>query len=351
MNDLSDRFMERGETFYAAIVDSTSCRAGYNRILMEFFIKSLKIETVRVYWNNNEDSIDVHIGSNSGYYSVWLNNLPEDAYLFTLVSFDKKGNRSLKSEVEGFSVGSDFLANVRNRIISSALRDETLTGTITWGDATENLVYSEVRYKTNSGTRTERISADTTKLICPDIKPGEVFEYRSVFLPANGADSIAGEWMTYDTPFLYKYPRTGWTAEARNGNHPWGAMGGEPDKMFDGLPNTGWHSLATAPLPQCIVVDMKESKKIHHIELLGAQTLDVVFYKHIQVFVSEMPITPDVYQPEWGTPVADVELTPTTLLCTIPLAEGSAGRYTVVYFLTSKTNTYISCMEFDVFGF
>jgi hypothetical protein len=276
MNELSDRFMERGETVYAAIVDSVSCKAGYNRILMEFFIKSQKIETVRVYWNNNKDSVDVYIGSQSGYYSAWLNNLPEDSYLFTLVSFDKKGNYSLKSEIEGFSVGTDFLANARNRIILSAICDETLTGTITWGATTDNLVYSEVRYQTNSGgTRTERILADATVLICSDVKRGEVFEYRSVFLPENGADSIASEWITYDMPFLYKYPRTGWTAETRNGNHDWGDLGGEPDKMFDGLPNTGWHSLATAPLPQCIVVDMKESKKIHHIELLGAMLYGV----------------------------------------------------------------------------
>ncbi|GAP71407.1 hypothetical protein SAMD00024442_115_4 [Candidatus Symbiothrix dinenymphae] len=349
MNDLSDKFFERGETVYAATVDALECRAGHNRILIALTIKTQKIETVRVYWNNNQDSTDVHIGSKSGYYTAILENMPENSYLFTLISFDKKGNRSLVTEVEGYSVDSVYLANSVSRKIANATRDMARTGTITWyTKMSEDLVYSEVKYKTPSGDfRVERIDADSPTLACPDIKPGEIFEYRSVFLPANGVDSLAGEWQSYNTPFIYQYPRTGWTADARSSHN----VGGwdPPASMFDGLANTGWNSLAPSPLPQCFVVDMQESLPIHHIELM--RDPGNTFYKDIEVYLSETPITPDVYQPAWGAPAVAVEITSNERVCPIYLPSGSAGRYIVCYFPTSNLDTYIYCREFNVFGY
>ena len=104
---------------------------------------------------------------------------------------------------------------------------------------TADLTDTEVRYKTNSGgTNTVKISPAERYLTCPDIKPGELFEYRSVFLPPKGIDFITREWLTSSKPFLYFYPRAAWTAEAKNGNHNWNdGGGGSPALVFDGRDN------------------------------------------------------------------------------------------------------------------
>ena len=94
MNDLTDKYLDEGEIVYAAKVDSVGVRAGENRIQLDIYVKAQRVENLRVYWNNYEDSVDVEIGGKTGVFPVILDDMPESGYLFQLVSFDKFGNRS-----------------------------------------------------------------------------------------------------------------------------------------------------------------------------------------------------------------------------------------------------------------
>jgi hypothetical protein len=96
----------------------------------------------------------------------------------------------------------EYLASRTPRSIIDPFIDGT-QGTLTWGEATEHLVWSEVRYKTNSGaTNTVRALASDSAINCPDVKPGELFEIRSAFTPAGTTDLYEGDWVTYTVPFL-----------------------------------------------------------------------------------------------------------------------------------------------------
>lgn len=147
------------------------------------------------------------------------------------------------------------------------------------------------------------------------------------------------------------YPRTSWTAAARNGNHPWGdGGGGEPFRILDGLLNTGWHSRVGTPLPQVMVVDMKEQLPVDNVIIYPPGPTNWRYMNNVEIYVSETPITPDAPQPSWGSPVVKMQyLGGDRFLINFPAPK--TGQYIAVVFLDSKSNTYISFMELEVYGY
>jgi hypothetical protein len=146
--------------------------------------------------------------------------------------------------------------------------------------------------------------------------------------------------------------RTGWTAESRGGNHDWGSYIGTPASIFDGDRNTGWHSVTSSPLPQCLVVDMKESKRVDRIvlwHLPEGLANNWIYYKDVEIYLTDTPATPNIYQTSWGTPAATYLYPGGLDPITITMKEGSEGRYMILYFPTTTSNTYMSFTELDVY--
>lgn len=158
---------------------------------------------------------------------------------------------------------------------------------------------------------------------------------------------------------LYKYPKGEWTAESRNGNHNWTGDGGnvvgagQPWCVLDDDKTTGWHSKVGAQLPQCLVVDMKASLPVDRITIWhvtnGLQN-GWIYYRHIEVYLTDTPATPNVYQESWGSPAATFEYS-TSMgdPVTLDLKQGSKGQYMILLFPDSSSSTYISFGELDVY--
>ena len=70
MNDLHDPYLNEGEIIYAAKVDSVAPGAGNKRIQLQMFVISQRIETMRIYWNDYKDSLDVPIGQKTGMWKT-----------------------------------------------------------------------------------------------------------------------------------------------------------------------------------------------------------------------------------------------------------------------------------------
>lgn len=354
MDETYKEFLVPNGLTYPQKPDSLKVHAGYNKLRLTW-LKANDPSVLRseIYWNNYLDTLKVDIPQNKDTVVVDVDNLNEGTYTFYVKTFDIYDNASIPSEVTGTSYGDNYVMAATDRTIASAIRDGDRKGTITWNGKTSDLAYSEVRYKTSSGqTKVVRVLPEENSLICPDVKPGELFEYRSVFLPPKGIDYVPREWNTYETPFMYKYPRNTWTAEARNGNHDWGdGGGGQPALLFDGKMSTGWHSKVGAALPQCVVVDMKEPLMVDNIILYPPTQTNWRYMKNIEIYVSDTPIKPDVPQPSWGKPVAKVLYEGGDKI-PINLDAAVQSRYIAVVFLdTSNANPYISFMEFEVYGY
>ena len=332
--------------------DSLTIFAGYNRLRLRWLkAKDPSVVFAKVYWNNYTDSIEVDLKSAPDTVVVDIANLGEATYTFNVVTFDSRGNKSMPAEISGTSYGDNFLISATDRTYLSATRDDDMNGTIKWNTRTADLAYTEVRYKTNSGgTDTVKISPAERYLTCPDIKPGELFEYRSVFLPPKGIDFITREWQTSSKPFLYFYPRATWTAEAKNGNHNWNdGGGGSPALVFDGRDNTGWHSKVGTPFPQVFVADMKESLDIDNITIVPPANLDWRYLDEITLYISDTKLPAANPDESWPEQVLRTRYDRSDRF-NIQLPAGVKGRYLAIVF-NNGTKAYISFMELEVYGY
>lgn len=358
MDDIYKEFIVPNGLKYPQKPDSLKAYAGYNKLRLTW-MKAMdpSIVYAEIYWNNYYDTLRVDIPQDKDLIIVDVLNLKEDTYTYYVKTFDKDGNASIPSEVTGTPYGENYVKGATDRSIISALRDDNKNGTITWNAKTTDLVYSEIRYTTSSDqTKIIRVSPDDKTLICPDIKPGKLFDYRSVFLPANGVDSVAREWVTSDKPFIYKYPRTDWTAVAKNGNHPWGdGGGGQPALLFDGNTATGWHSTVGTPFPQCVVVDMKKSLMVDYINIQLPGPTNWRYIKDVQIYLTDTPIDPNAANLTTilssMTPAAEARHEGGEVL-RLNLQKSLSGRYmTLVFPNYSAGGGYISFMELEVFGY
>jgi hypothetical protein len=357
MDETYREFIVPNGLTYPQKPDSLKIYAGLNKLRLTWLnAKDPGIVSAKIYWDNYTDSLAVNIADNlQGNIIVVDIDIPdENTRTFHVRTFDAEGNASIPVEVSGTAYGENYTLGTTDRTVASALRDADYNGTITWNAKTTDLAYSEVRYVTSSGeTKIVRILPDESQLRCPDAKPGGLFEYRSVFLPPKGIDYVEKDWTTYENPFYYMYPRSAWTAEARGGNHPWGdGGGGQPALIFDGNVATGWHSNTSgAPLPQCIVIDMKESLAVHHITVSPPTNAGWCYLNDIEIYFSDTPITPDVAQASWGEPVVKMKYPgPRGSSFTVNFPDIPSTQFVVMYFPTSLSNPYISFMEFEVYG-
>jgi hypothetical protein len=353
MDETYKEFLVPNGLKYPQQPDSLKIQAGYNKVRLTWHkAKDPSVVRAEVYWNNYQDTLEVNsISLDQDIVTVDILNLDENSYTFYVRTFDADGNASVPVEITGTPYGEFYITKTTNRTISNALLNSDGSGTIIWAIKTTDLIYSEVRYRTNSGElNIVRVLPDESMLNCPDVKAGELFEYRSVFMLPQGIDGIAKEWVTFELPFLYKFPRNEWTGESTS-NHSWGANGGPPQYLFDGDINTGWHSNTSASLPQCVVVDMKQSVHIHHLVMAPFPVARYRYTKTVEIYLRDTYIAPAVPQPEWGEPTISVEYNGEDVF-TIYFPSIPKGRYMAIVFPDSQTgNNLASLMEVEVFGY
>jgi hypothetical protein len=354
MDGVYEEFLVPNGLKYPQKPDSLQVYAGYNKLRLTWLkAKDPGIVNARIYWNNYQDSIILESIPNSDIISVDIPVADENTYTFYVKTFDADGNASIPAEASGAAYGENYVVGTTDRTIASALRDENHNGTVTWNAKTTDLAYSEVRYTSSSGeAKIVRVLPDESILICPDAKPGTLIEYRSVFLPPKGVDYVEKEWITYENPFFYKYPRTAWTAEAKEGNHPWDdGGGGEAGLVLDGDLATGWHSHTGSWLPQCLVIDMKQSLPVHHVTISPPTNASWTYLDGIEIYFSNTPVTPDVAQPSWGEAIVKTRYPgPNGSSFTVNFPGAPSAQFVVLYFTSSQVEPYISVMEFEVYG-
>lgn len=192
MTDNYQQFMEGGEIFYPGKADSIHVYPGKYRVGLSWLILSdPSVSSAKIYWNNNNDSILVPIERTTGIDTVQviLDNMMEQSYTFSVVTFDKQGNRSVNAEVIGSVYGDKYRRTLLNRAIKkiSYLEDEGLN--IKWEAADEGTVSEEIVYEDNDGeVHTESYEANIDSIWLRNYKASQGFiRLSTVFIP----DSMA----------------------------------------------------------------------------------------------------------------------------------------------------------------
>lgn len=288
MTDLTDKYLDEGEIIYAAKVDSVGILAGENRMQLNLYVKSQRIDKVRIYWNNYEDSLDVDIQGKTGVFPVLLDNMPESGYLFQLVSFDKFGNKSLEYEATGSSYGENYKNGLSNRSYITEFTRYDMEGdsmVIYWGGIVRGAIAMELQYTDTSGESVRmEVPADATTTTLHNLK-GNV-SYKLRFIPeVEAIDTFTTA--PKSIPVYYERPinKSGWkivSFSSASASPEWPAT-----NAIDGDINTPWHTEhnPTAPFPHYFIVDMGETIDISSFEVYrrmddsaGAQPTHQLFY-------------------------------------------------------------------------
>jgi hypothetical protein len=274
MMDVHKEYIKGGEIIYAPKPDSIAFYAGKGRIKFRFWLyNSPNVTSVDLYWNSYADSLIIPVTPGTGLDSseVILENMSEKAYTFYVKTTDQYGNSSLEMTDFGTSYGDSYKESLSQRKVRSATMSGT-DGIIDWYSAAEDLVEVQVRYK--SKTSDDRVvvvmPADDDEIICPNVEGGSSFDFRSLYIPEEGAiDTFALEWEQSDIQFpsTFKYDRTGWSVISCSDQQP--DDGGGVETLLDGDYDSYWHSSysdGAAPLPHWAIIDLNEAKNVIKIE-------------------------------------------------------------------------------------
>lgn len=193
MNELSNRFLKNGEITYAVLPDSVIIRPGKERLQFQIFIRTNRVKTTRIYWNNRTDSIDVEIGNKDGIFYKTLENLPEQSFLFNLVNIDQYGNKSLPFEVTGNAYGEIYRSSLLNRTIKGAEFNNNNYWTIEWRqiEPTSEIVATQLEYVDNEGNVQKIvIHPDSLTTEIKNMPTDTEYKYRTAYVPPFGIDTF-----------------------------------------------------------------------------------------------------------------------------------------------------------------
>lgn len=243
--------------------------AGYNRVMLKWVApKDPSVQKAIISWNSGDQSMEINYADYAGQdtIKVYIPELEERSYTFSIKNYDDKGNISMTSEVSKAPYAANWLASCSERSIESA---EVLNGIgyVQTGFATDNMVYTEYRYVTSDGETVildeKQINDRTVQL--PDAKPGTRLEYRSYYVPTEGLDTICNDWRKYNKPFAGLLDHSGFLATATESRWPEG-----PRLIFDGkLTSAGLWQGSSGTYPKFVFVDLqKDSYLLNRIYVI-----------------------------------------------------------------------------------
>lgn len=212
MNDKHQEYIDRGETIYAARVDSVKVHPGQYRMDLYFYYAAQRIKQGTLSWFDNITSEQheqvIQFDSPDGTKNpvvIRLENLGETDYVYDLVTEDEFGNKGLVTEFSGKAYGTNYSSGlyamtIANDDSSAGIKGiewrEDLGGfAITWGTLVTDAYKAEIHYEKEtdpagqpSGIHIATLvppagEAAPEKAVIPDAKPNTDFTFRTGYRP------------------------------------------------------------------------------------------------------------------------------------------------------------------------
>ncbi len=125
MNDLHKPYLERGETVYAAKVDSVKALVGVNSQVLDIYVPSNRITRGVILWNLGQDSVEFSVPDPSkSPVRVVIPGLSEGNYTYDIVSYDAYGNKSLSYEITSNVVSEETMDAHKEMMVKSLYYSE-----------------------------------------------------------------------------------------------------------------------------------------------------------------------------------------------------------------------------------
>lgn len=208
MDDIQSEYASREEGVYLGKVDSIKYFPGFGRAKITWYIGAdPKIDQTVIYWNMRKDSIVkdfVRKGSGLQRDSVILEDLPEGTTLFEFRNINKEGETSLYSSASITVWGAEFASSLYGRDLTAFdfnYPENLYTLELSESVPNENVSYSQIVYTDLDGQeKTLKIKPEEVSVELPNFPDGGEFQFRTVFFPTQGIDTVYNEFEKFSAP-------------------------------------------------------------------------------------------------------------------------------------------------------
>lgn len=278
MDEVYKEFI-KPEIIYVGAADSLKVFPGNGRLIINFELTDPSITRATFYWNNKSDSMKINISMEKTreIIDAEIKDLAEGTYSFDVITYDEKGNSSIKATVVGNVYGEKFASSLLDTPVKGAYvndADQTQVD-VDWGNPDATAIGMEILYINSSDEELFKytpVVAGMPSTILSDHKSGTNFRYRTLFLPEeNAIDTFYTDYRsTRVKGVASEYNRSLWTAtgEYDKGNPR------PPQNLLDGKVNTVWHMDKNLKYPHIATIDMKQLNTLSGFYFYQREPLD-----------------------------------------------------------------------------
>lgn len=365
-------FVIDGGRVYPAKAINASISAGYQRIFIKWEAPmDPSLKSAKLFWDNKTQSREFNYSDYpDGVIETVVEDLEDRSYTFEIVNYDDKGNASLTQELISSPFGDGWLVSHADRNVSSALVDyDSGVATVTMTNATDEMVYTKVRYVNTKGetVESELLAAADNKLEISDAAQGQFFEYKSAYRPEDGVDVVwSPNWLKSAYPFCYNVDRKSATVTVTSNQirDPY-----VPSLILDGIKDSGdsrWYSSNASAyrgiFPKILVIDThltgNNTTTFTHFKFYEDPAEDGQtrrYIRSVNIYVSDTKFNPDAgsnFSSTFGEPVLSTSLTQQSPEQLFAATTMKSGRYIAVVFRSSYNSTgFIDLWEFEAYGY
>ena len=288
-------------------VDTLIVKNGFGKVQLIWpkAIDPLVVKT-RIYWNNRQDSIDVDMAAVEDSARIIIDNLLEESYTFTAVTFDAKGNKSVDVEAVGNPYGTIYINSKSPREVKTAAMLTSTVANFTFSNATADLAYSEFKYTSTSGEeKTVVLDTETNKLQVDDYDNSKPYAFRSVFMPENGFEAVSSEWSESEGELsieVVDFPKQYWRLVTLPGDQWMGSFGTSIQALWNNSAGDIWASQQWVdPRNTYFTLDLGYSVSLAEVQLwhrVPYETYDGSGIRNFQIWGSMEP-NPDGSWDSW----------------------------------------------------
>ncbi|GGH03843.1 hypothetical protein GCM10007415_45080 [Parapedobacter pyrenivorans] len=190
MDDTYRDYVEGGEIIYVSKADSIRIHSGYHRMLLTWVRGAdPKVAGIRVIDSEGkllaEQRLEGGVSGQSG--EVLLDDMSEGVYALDVITFDNKGNTSVKVTVPGTSYGERYEQSLQTRRIERAVYQGNDVQ-INWFRPAADAIATEVSYEDAQGNEIMVLtSAKVNLTTLENFKNKSSLKYRTLFKPDSNA--------------------------------------------------------------------------------------------------------------------------------------------------------------------
>ncbi|MCL3779557.1 hypothetical protein EMN47_04050 [Prolixibacteraceae bacterium JC049] len=293
MNDLSDKYLDLGETVYLQRVDSLEVLPGKNRVRFNYLlISDPKIEQTVITYNNGADSVVFDISKTHEIDTLTfdINNLPEKDYVFNIYNRNSQNMKSVPVEAVTTVFGERYQSRLINRI-PVVSRDDKGNLVINWEKAGEDLGMN-LFYTNKAGeTKMEKLGKEDLTTILADVDLSKDVTFETFYLPReNAIDTFKVNPSKLVLPEEFLYNKKLIKEHALTKDNRGRSWGGSVDKLFDNALNSGnfYHTGQWNDGPPCtFTFDLGRNAKLSRIKIDGRPGQPLRIPQNMDIWITD----------------------------------------------------------------